>query len=87
MIRRYVYGAMIETDAILLKPRRKTGLLPYFTVDNREQVFSYKMRNNDRVYDLGGNVLGINKRGWRYISRCRSTLRIDVPCTPPIIFL
>ena len=33
MIRRYVYGNVIETEAVLNKPEQENGALPYFTVD------------------------------------------------------
>ena len=70
MIRRYGYGAVIETEAILQKPEKETGPLPFFAVNEREGTFSYRMGERDRVYGLGENVRGINKRGWIYESSC-----------------
>ena len=70
MIRRYSYGAVIETGAILQKPEKETGPLPYFTVSEPDRTFSYRMGERDRVYGLGENVRGINKRGWIYESHC-----------------
>ena len=70
MIQRYRYGTMIETEAILQKPEVESGALPYFTVDEGKMTFSYTMAEKDRVYGLGENVRGINKRGWIYESRC-----------------
>lgn len=70
MIRRYVYGKMIETEAILQKPEAEAGTIPYFEVSEEVMTFSYQMDADDRVYGLGENVRGINKRGWLYESRC-----------------
>ena len=70
MIHRYVYGIMIETDAILNKPKAETGAPPFFSVDVQAKTFTYQMGTQDRVYGLGENVRGINKRGWVYKSRC-----------------
>ena len=33
-------------------------------------TFSYSMEDSDRVYGLGENVRGMNKRGWIYESKC-----------------
>ena len=70
MIRRYSFGTVIETGAIPQKPEKETGSLPYFTVSARDRTFSYQMEATDRVYGLGENVRGINKRGWIYESSC-----------------
>lgn len=70
MIRRYVYGNVLETEAVLEKPEKEQGQLPYFTVNEQEMSFSYPMDAEDRVYGLGENVRGINKRGWIYESKC-----------------
>lgn len=66
MIRRYVYGNVIETEAVLNKPEQENGVLPYFTVDEQAMTLSYTMEDKDQVYGLGENVRGINKRGWYY---------------------
>lgn len=70
MIRRYVYGNVLETEAVLEKSEKEQGQLPYFTVNEQEMSFSYPMDAEDRVYGLGENVRGINKRGWIYESKC-----------------
>lgn len=70
MIRRYVYGEMIETEAILKKPEAEAGVIPYFEVSEEAMTFSYQMDADDRIYGLGENMRGINKRGWLYESRC-----------------
>lgn len=70
MIRRYVYGNVIETEAVLNKPEQENGALPYFTVDEQAMTLSYTMEDKDQIYGLGENVRGINKRGWYYESKC-----------------
>lgn len=70
MIRRYVYGKVMETEAIMEKPQCQEGTIPYFTVDKEKMSFSFSMEESDRVYGLGENVRGINKRGWIYESKC-----------------
>lgn len=70
MISRYVYGNCIETGAIPEKPEIDTGSLPFFAVDDEKMTLVYKMGERDRVYGLGENLRGINKRGWIYESKC-----------------
>lgn len=36
----------------------------------KEDGFHYSLEEDEIVYELGENVRGINKRGWRYISNC-----------------
>ncbi len=70
MIKRYVYGKVIETDAVLQKPKAEGGEIEFFTADEKEKTFSFEMKPTDRIYGLGEAVRGINKRGWIYESRC-----------------
>ena len=70
MIKRYVYGSVIETEAILNKPEACRESLPYFSVDEESMTLLYTMDKKERVYGLGENVRGINKRGWIYESKC-----------------
>ena len=74
MIRRYVYGKVIETDAVLNKPAAETGAFPFFQVNEEEMSFTYRMADEDIVYGLGQNVRGINKRGWIYESKCSDNM-------------
>lgn len=74
MVTRYCYGHPIETDAILCKPQGASSPLPYFLVDEKSLSFTFSMAPADRVYGLGENIRGINKRGWIYESKCA-----DVP--------
>lgn len=70
MIRRYVYGKMLETDSVPVKPQQAQGALPYLTAEERTRTFSCRLGDKDVVYGLGENVRGINKRGWIYESKC-----------------
>lgn len=70
MIQRYSFGKMIETDAILEKPEAVQGTVPVWEMDEEAMSFLYVMDDSDRVYGLGENVRGINKRGWLYESKC-----------------
>ena len=47
MIRRYVYGNVIETEAVLNKPEQENGALPYFTVDEQVMTLSYTVDEVD----------------------------------------
>lgn len=68
MVRRFVFGTPIETDAVREKPEISDGGVPYF--EKKGNVFRYEMKDSDIVYGLGENVRGINKRGWIYVSNC-----------------
>ena len=43
MIRRFVFGEMIETEAILEKPQAEGGAVPFLCVDEEAMTFSYSM--------------------------------------------
>lgn len=68
MVRRYVFGTPIETEAVINKPEALAGQLPYF--EKTGDTLQYEMKPDDIVYGLGENVRGINKRGWIYVSNC-----------------
>lgn len=68
MIRRYVTGTPLETEAVMNKTETAAGAVPYLT--RTENGFSCKLDKDDIVYGLGENVRGINKRGWVYESCC-----------------
>ena len=68
MIRKYVFGDPIETDAVVRKIGESCwsdGLLR-----KEGNAFYYEMQPDEIVYGLGENVRGMNKRGWRYVSNC-----------------
>lgn len=66
MIRKYRYGEPIETDAVVEKIEETKSALDFF--EKIENGFTKKLGKNERVYGLGEQVRGINKRGWQYIS-------------------
>lgn len=72
MITKYTYGNPFQTDAVVQKLEVQNGNVPYFTVVKTEEQlqFEYTLENEEKVYGLGENVRGINKRGWIYKSYC-----------------
>lgn len=71
MIRKYIYGNPLETDAVLGGWVPGSGAPAYGTIDLSEGFrFTDTMADNDIVYGLGEANRGINKRGYRYISNC-----------------
>lgn len=72
MITKYTYGNPFQTDAAVQKLEVQNGDVPYFTVVKTEEQlqFEYTLENEEKVYGLGENVRGINKRGWIYKSCC-----------------
>lgn len=73
MIKKYVYGNPFETEAVVTDISPEAGAPAYGTVsvnDDGSFSYTYKLAAKDRVYGLGENVRGINKRGFEYISNC-----------------
>ena len=73
MVKKYVYGNPFETEAVVTDIRPEAGAPAYGTVavnDDGSFSYTYKLAAKDRVYGLGENVRGINKRGFEYISNC-----------------
>lgn len=72
MIRRYVFGNPIETEAVLRKPKAEQweGDEQVLAFEANQTGFTCKLEQEDIVYGLGENVRGINKRGWIYVSHC-----------------
>ena len=71
MIRKYRYGAPINTEAVTEEIKTANDAFPYGKI-SQEQGFSftYVMEEDDIVYGLGEANRGINKRGYCYISNC-----------------
>lgn len=67
-IRKYCIGKPMNTDAVVVKIKAETGKIPYLKKESKS--FVYKLGDQDRIYGLGENVRGINKRGWIYESNC-----------------
>lgn len=68
MVKRYVFGNPIETDAVLNKPDVSVWKNGRFHFQNNE--LCCQLDQDEIVYGLGQNVRGINKRGWIYESNC-----------------
>ncbi len=69
MIKKYVFGSPVETNAVIGSINTAEGSPDFFDIkDNKE--FSFTLAENDIVYGLGEQVRGINKRGWSYVSSC-----------------
>lgn len=77
MIKRYKYGTVIQTDAVVLELDVTKGDVAFLgTYDEEAREFRYHLDEDDVVYGLGENVRGVNKRGWLYESRCLDELVI-----------
>lgn len=70
MIQRFAYGQVIETGAVESKIDCANIEVPFVSVNAEQMTFSYIMSDKERVYGLGENIRGINKRGYIYVSRC-----------------
>lgn len=72
MVKKYSFGKVFPTEAVVEAIRAEEGQIPYFDMDREEDrlVFTYAMDPQDRVYGLGEQIRGINKRGHIYISNC-----------------
>lgn len=77
MIRKYKWkdwSMPIRTDAIVVPVEyTEEGKLPFLKTQFEENSLSltYTMEQEDRVYGLGQQLRGINKRGWIYESYCK----------------
>lgn len=75
MIKKYRFGEPFETGAVLEQKKAEDAELTFFQVKQGEKLSFFKaLEETDRIYGLGENVRGINKRGWIYKSECN-----DVP--------
>ena len=71
MVKKYVYGNPFNTEAVIENISVTQGNPEYGKIQTEQGfIFSYKLGEKDRVYGLGENVRGINKRGFEYISNC-----------------
>ena len=71
MVRKYVIGNPFPTEAVVQEFPPEKGLPEQVRIstDNGFEL-TCSLEDGDRVYGLGENVRGINKRGFRYISDC-----------------
>ena len=71
MIRKYIYGAPFDTEAVVTDIAPADGTPAYGIIDTQDGFsFTYIMNGDDIVYGLGEAGRGINKRGYCYISDC-----------------
>ena len=72
MVRKYSFGKVFNTEAVVKAVKAEAGEMPYFVLEKLEDhlVFTYIMGAEDGVYGLGEQIRGINKRGHVYISNC-----------------
>ena len=70
MIRKYKTGNPIETDSVICDLPLTAGAVPGWAYDPESKTLSMEMTGRARVYGLGEQVRGINKRGWHYVSFC-----------------
>lgn len=71
MIRKYIFGSPIETDAVVERISPESGAPEYLSVEkdnDGHHVFSCRLADDDIVYGLGEAPRGINKRGHIYES-------------------
>lgn len=76
MVKKYVFGHPFNTEAVVETMPEQSGCPEYGTIELNDGFrYSYKMSEKDKVYGLGENVRGINKRGFEYISDCSDNPR------------
>lgn len=74
MVKKYVYGNPFNTEATTLDIQEESGKPGYGKVSTENGFsFTYVMSDQTKIYGLGQNVRGINKRGFEYISYCTDT--------------
>ena len=73
MVKKYIFGAPFETDAVVCGPEECSGEYDaqngIITTENGF-CFRYELNDTDVVYGLGEANRGINKRGYVYVSDC-----------------
>jgi alpha-glucosidase len=70
LIRKYRFGKPLETGAVVKVVPESKDVFPIMRVqaDAERVILSCRMAESDRIYGLGEQVRGINKRGFTYIS-------------------
>lgn len=71
MIRKYRFGNPFNTEAVVQDLPVEEGAPAFLVIEKGDEngaVITYSMDESTRVYGLGENVRGINKRGYKYIS-------------------
>jgi alpha-glucosidase len=71
MLYRYEYGLPAETGAVVHSLPLSSGAPAFGTVLSEEPfAWSFTLSPSDRIYGLGENMRGMNKRGFTYTSWC-----------------
>ena len=68
MIKRYIFGEPIDTEAVVSEISISTDDIK--ELKYTDGIFFYDMNKDTKVYGLGEANRGINKRGYRYVSFC-----------------
>ena len=69
MIRKYRFGNPLNTEAVVESIPYGEGSVPFLKISEGDRI-TYGMEEDTRIYGLGEQVRGINKRGWIYVSDC-----------------
>lgn len=71
MVRKYIYGRPVETEAVTVSMPETAGVPEYGQTSLAGGFcFRYALAEMDMVFGLGEANRGINKRGYAYISDC-----------------
>lgn len=70
MVKKYVYGNPVNTEAVVEDICAQEGEIKELTFEKQRQRFIYEMREDTKVYGLGEANRGMNKRGFQYVSYC-----------------
>ena len=71
MIKKYVLGEPVETDAVTIPVEAAQGMMDFGKTEIGDGFsFTYTMDDTDVIYGLGEANRGINKRGYIYTSNC-----------------
>ena len=72
MLERFQFGTPIKTGAVVEEISISNKELPFFEIKKEENKihFLYSLGDKDKIYGLGEQIRGINKRGWTYTSYC-----------------
>ena len=69
MIKKYVFGRPVKTDAVVMEiPESKEELSVMELTESDGIRLCCRMEETDVVYGLGEQVRGMNKRGFSYVS-------------------
>ncbi|MBQ6152920.1 MAG: alpha-glucosidase [Ruminococcus sp.] len=68
MIRKWSFSPYIDTKAVVKNVPCEDSPLPYF--EHQNGCYTFRMQEHTRVYGLGEQLRGVNKRGWVYESYC-----------------